>query len=61
MNREFWACVTRKPTTLIGPFETREQALAEVFAAHPGAKEATSGYGAGGIYFDIQWTRNPSH
>lgn len=61
MKKTFWACVTRKPKTLAGPFDTREEAVAAVWAAHPTAKEATSGFGAGGIYFDIQWTRNPAH
>lgn len=59
MTRQFWACVTRKPKTLVGPFESREQAVAQVFANHPSAKEATSGYGSEGIYFDIRWDRNP--
>lgn len=60
MTTKFWAYVTRKPKTLIGPFETRQDAVASLFAKHPSAKEATSGYGSEGIYFDIQWTANPS-
>jgi hypothetical protein len=59
MERKFWASVTRKPKTLLGPYETREAAIAQIFTAYPSAKEATSGYGSDGIYFDIQWERNP--
>lgn len=49
----------------VGPFETREQAVAEFRKAFPfkGPEYAhtaprnkiMSGYGNGGIYFDIRW------
>ncbi len=38
----------------LGPFETREQAL-EAIKEHGKVKQVSTGYGAGGAWFDIQY------
>jgi len=57
MAAKYWAHRTGKPKSLLGPFETRDEAIAAVFASDPKAKEATSGYGSEGPWFDIRWTK----
>lgn len=59
-KRQYFAHTFRRSIAIVGPFDTREAAIEAAIAAHPQAKEVTSGYGIDGPAFDIRWTRNPS-
>ena len=60
MNLKFWAQRGRQK---VGPLPTREAALAEFRERFPcaprkaagGGMKIMSGYGEGGIWFDIRW------
>ena len=62
MERKFWA---KRKTKIVGPFPTREDALAAFYASNPfkgadymaKAKDAQimTGYGEFGPSFDIRW------
>jgi hypothetical protein len=62
MEKQYWAKRGRKT---VGPFETREAALAAfreqnpftkaLYLATAKANEITTGYGAFGPHFDIRW------
>jgi hypothetical protein len=59
---DFWAKRGRKQ---VGPFPTRDEAVTEFRKAFPfkgpeyahstNKNKILSGYGAGGIYFDLRW------
>lgn len=60
MGLKWWAHDKNKRQD-IGPFETREAAASEFFnyVAPVDVKEVLTGYGAGGAWFDIQWSKRP--
>jgi hypothetical protein len=59
--RTYWANVTNRQSTKLGPFEDREEAIDAILNIHPDCKEVTSGYGTEGVWFDIRFTRNPCY
>lgn len=56
-GRRYWAHPYGKLKSLVGPFDTREQATAAAFDKFPEADEVTTGYGTYGPFFHIQWIR----
>ena len=57
-DRKWWVHDKNKRQD-IGPFYSREAAAAEFFnyVAAPDVQEVMIGYGAGGAWFDIQWSK----
>jgi hypothetical protein len=55
MTRTYWAHFkTGNKKHVLGPFETREQALEKVKEYGP-VKQLSTGYGAAGAWFDIKF------
>jgi hypothetical protein len=55
MNRRYWAHFkVGNAKHVIGPYETREQAL-EATKEYGDIKRLSTGYGASGAWFDIQF------
>jgi hypothetical protein len=54
--KTYWANFKsgRKRQT-IGPFPNREDAVTEALMHKPKHKSLCTGYGSGGVYFDIRW------
>ena len=60
MTRTYWAhALNRRGRTIgkVGPFASREAALAEIRFMYPQARGYTVGYGTDDLYFDIRHER----
>lgn len=61
MDRQWWASYNKDGhvwhRASVGPFNSREEAAKALFAKFPQCKEATTGYGSHGPWFDIRWVK----